>query len=160
MLPEAGFQKCFPSTKNHHSQSLHSSKFDSSVAPGFGATVLVMGGRGSTVVEGGPGGLWNSSFVLMQAGFGRTRGWSTSVGPWVVVGAAAAKSLRELQGGVRVQRGADFWAGKSRLRFPLRTRGGEKRRERRWFQQTFRSLCALSKGMEAQVMNEGTKQRS
>lgn len=96
--------------------------------------------------------------MLVQATLGGERRRSAPIGLGVVVGAAA--SLGELQGGVGVQSRDAFWARKSCLRFPLRTRGGQKRSESRRLQQIFRSLYALWRGMETKVKNEGKRQQN
>lgn len=74
-----------------------------------------------------------------------------AVGAGRVVGPAAHGEPRR---GVRVHTWTGFWAGMSILRFPLRTRGGQERRERSRFQQTFGSLRALQGRCEEEEEEE------
>lgn len=130
VLQHASLKQCLTCEKHHSRQSVQRGEAASFVAPGFGVRGSVRRGRGNRDIKCRVGNMQSLSFAFLWASFGVTWMRSIAMGAGRMVSPAA---FRELWCGVRVQRWAGFWAGMSILRFPLRTRGGQERRERSRF---------------------------
>lgn len=119
------------------------------MAPGLGAGAGVRRGGRNGSVQGRVGNTLSGPFAFLRPSLGVTCWRGASSG-------AATTAGGEL--GVGVHRRALVRAATGRVRFPLRTRGGQERRDSGRLQQTFSSLCALQRHQREEG-REGDKRR-